>query len=155
MNGLQSEAGPCLSGQHTTAGRNRVPPAPNPPPHCPRRPAIDVHRWCQNAAPARPDGLEVASQGSLPGKRSCEWLQTMAPATYKPVWIDLSTADPVAAREFYEKVFGWNVEVNPDPQYGGYALARIDGKDVAGHRAQDDGRGTDGLVDLPGHERHR
>lgn len=58
--------------------------------------------------------------------------ETMAPATYKPVWIDLSTADPVAAREFYEKVFGWNVEVNPDPQYGGYALARIDGKDVAG-----------------------
>ena len=42
--------------------------------------------------------------------------QTMAPATYKPVWIDLSTSDPSASREFYAKVFGWNVEVNPDPQ---------------------------------------
>ena len=58
--------------------------------------------------------------------------QTMAPATYKPVWIDLSTSDPAASREFYAKVFGWNVEVNPDPQYGGYALAKVGGKDVAG-----------------------
>jgi hypothetical protein len=58
--------------------------------------------------------------------------QTAAPTTYKPVWIDLSTADPAAAREFYAKVFGWNVAVNPDPQYGGYALAKIGGKDVAG-----------------------
>ena len=58
--------------------------------------------------------------------------QTMAPATYMPVWIDLSTSDPAASREFYAKVFGWNVEVNPDPQYGGYALAKVGGKDVAG-----------------------
>jgi predicted enzyme related to lactoylglutathione lyase len=50
----------------------------------------------------------------------------------KPAWIDLGTRDPAAARDFYSKVFGWNVEVNPDPQYGGYGLAKIAGKDVAG-----------------------
>lgn len=50
----------------------------------------------------------------------------------KPVWIDLSSSDPAGSREFYSKLFGWQVEVNPDPQYGGYALARIGGKDVAG-----------------------
>jgi uncharacterized protein len=51
---------------------------------------------------------------------------------HKPVWTDLSTSDPAAARDFYTKVFGWKVEVNPDPQYGGYALAKAGGKDVAG-----------------------
>jgi uncharacterized protein len=51
---------------------------------------------------------------------------------HKPVWTDLSTSDPAAARDFYAKLFGWKVEVNPDPQYGGYALATIGGKDVAG-----------------------
>ncbi|HEY7590501.1 MAG TPA: VOC family protein [Candidatus Limnocylindrales bacterium] len=50
----------------------------------------------------------------------------------KPAWVDLATKDPDAAREFYRKVFGWDVEVNPDPQYGGYGLARVGGKDVAG-----------------------
>jgi len=50
----------------------------------------------------------------------------------KPAWIDLSSADPAASRAFYAAVFGWDIEVNQDPQYGGYALARIDGHDVAG-----------------------
>jgi uncharacterized protein len=50
----------------------------------------------------------------------------------KPAWIDLSTSDPAGAREFYAKVFGWQIEVNPDPQYGGYGMAKIGGKDVAG-----------------------
>ena len=50
----------------------------------------------------------------------------------KPAWIDLGTKDPAAARDFYSKVFGWNIEVNPDPQYGGYGLAKIGGQDVAG-----------------------
>jgi predicted enzyme related to lactoylglutathione lyase len=51
---------------------------------------------------------------------------------HKPIWTDLATSDPKAAGEFYGKVFGWKVEVNPDPQYGGYALAKVSGKDVAG-----------------------
>lgn len=50
----------------------------------------------------------------------------------KPAWIDLASKDPAASRAFYGKLFGWQIEVNPDPQYGGYALAKIDGKDVAG-----------------------
>src|SRR5229473_7020786 len=51
---------------------------------------------------------------------------------HKPVWVDLATSDAAAGRDFYSKLFGWNVEVNPDPQYGGYALAKVGGKDVAG-----------------------
>ena len=58
--------------------------------------------------------------------------EIVAAVINKPIWVDLSSSDPAAAREFYAKVFGWQMEVNSDPQYGGYALARIDGKDVAG-----------------------
>jgi predicted enzyme related to lactoylglutathione lyase len=50
----------------------------------------------------------------------------------KPVWIDLATKDSKQSQDFYGKLFGWNVEVNPDPQYGGYGLAKQGGKDVAG-----------------------
>jgi uncharacterized protein len=57
---------------------------------------------------------------------------TVTTAANKPTWVDLAAKDPAAARDFYTKVFGWDVEVNPDPQYGGYALARVAGRDVAG-----------------------
>ena len=50
----------------------------------------------------------------------------------KPAWVDLASADAEASRNFYSKLFGWQVEVNPDPQYGGYGLARTGGKDAAG-----------------------
>src|SRR5260370_32541791 len=50
----------------------------------------------------------------------------------KPIWLDLSSSDAAASRDFYSKLFGWKLEVNPDPQYGGYALGKIGGKDVAG-----------------------
>jgi uncharacterized protein len=50
----------------------------------------------------------------------------------KPVWVDLGTTDTAGAREFYSALFGWNIEVSPDPEYGGYGRATIDGKDVAG-----------------------
>lgn len=49
-----------------------------------------------------------------------------------PVWIDLSSTDPAAARNFYAKLFGWKAEPEKDPNAGGYAIARLDGKDVAG-----------------------
>jgi predicted enzyme related to lactoylglutathione lyase len=58
--------------------------------------------------------------------------ETVAVVPSKPVWIELSSSDPTASRAFYSRLFGWNVEVSPDPTYGGYALARIGGKDVAG-----------------------
>jgi uncharacterized protein len=50
----------------------------------------------------------------------------------KPAWVDLAAKDPEAARDFYSKVLGWTFEVNPDPQYGGYALAKVGGSDAAG-----------------------
>jgi predicted enzyme related to lactoylglutathione lyase len=50
----------------------------------------------------------------------------------KPARVQLATKDPAAARDFYSKLFGWDIEVNPDPQYGGYGRAKHEGKDVAG-----------------------
>lgn len=50
----------------------------------------------------------------------------------KLAWVDLATKDPAGARDFYSKLFGWDIEVNPDPQYGGYGIARVGGQDVAG-----------------------
>jgi predicted enzyme related to lactoylglutathione lyase len=52
--------------------------------------------------------------------------------TDRPSWVDLSSTDAAGSRDFYARLFGWQIEVSPDPQYGGYALCRIDGRDVAG-----------------------
>lgn len=49
-----------------------------------------------------------------------------------PAWIDLGSTDPVKAREFYTKLFGWKAEPEKDPAAGGYAMARFGDKDVAG-----------------------
>ena len=57
---------------------------------------------------------------------------TMASVASKPIWVDLSSSDPAASRDFYRSLFGWEVEVSPDPQYGGYSVAKLGGKDVAG-----------------------
>jgi predicted enzyme related to lactoylglutathione lyase len=58
--------------------------------------------------------------------------ETKTAVETKPVWVDLSSSDPGGSRDFYSKLFGWKVEVNPDPQYGGYAMAKVGGKDAAG-----------------------
>src|SRR5687767_13429327 len=58
--------------------------------------------------------------------------ETTTRLTNKPAWIDLATSDAEASRAFYAKLFGWQWEVNPDLQYGGYGLAKIGGKDAAG-----------------------
>ena len=50
----------------------------------------------------------------------------------KPTWIDLASDDAAASRDFYSKLFGWKIEVDPDPQYGGYGMAEVGGKRVAG-----------------------
>src|SRR3989475_3438733 len=50
----------------------------------------------------------------------------------KPAWVDLSTSDAAGAREFYSKLFGWKIEVNPDPQYGGYGMGEVCGKQGGG-----------------------
>ena len=57
---------------------------------------------------------------------------TKTSVTHAPIWLDLSSSNPDGARKFYSDVFGWKAEVNPDPQYGGYAVATLNGKDVAG-----------------------
>jgi predicted enzyme related to lactoylglutathione lyase len=56
----------------------------------------------------------------------------------RPAWVELATDDPAAAREFYSKLLGWDVVVSDDPQYGGYAMARLadDEGDVAGITAK-------------------
>ena len=58
--------------------------------------------------------------------------ETKTAIANKPTWVDLATSDAAAARDFYSKVFGWKIEVNPDPQYGGYGMAEVGGKRVAG-----------------------
>ncbi len=48
-----------------------------------------------------------------------------------PSWVDLSTDDLPKARAFYGSLFGWDVPEGP-PEAGGYTLAAIGGKPVAG-----------------------
>ncbi len=51
--------------------------------------------------------------------------------TNAPAWVDLSSKDADASRDYYAKLFGWKVEI-AGPDAGGYALAKLGGKDVAG-----------------------
>jgi predicted enzyme related to lactoylglutathione lyase len=48
-----------------------------------------------------------------------------------PSWVDLSTPDPAKASQFYSTLFGWDIQAGP-PEAGGYALAQLRGKPVAG-----------------------
>ena len=38
----------------------------------------------------------------------------------KPAWVDMSSHDAAASRDFYAKVFGWNVELNPTSTRGSW-----------------------------------
>jgi uncharacterized protein len=58
--------------------------------------------------------------------------QVATALTNKPAWVDLATTDADAARHFYAKLFGWSLEVSDDPQYGGYATAKLNDQSVAG-----------------------
>jgi predicted enzyme related to lactoylglutathione lyase len=58
--------------------------------------------------------------------------QATATRINRPAWVDLAATDAAAERDYYTKLFGWQIEVNPDPQYGGYGLARVGGEDAAG-----------------------
>ena len=58
--------------------------------------------------------------------------QATMTAIGRPVWVDLSSKDAEASRNFYSKLFGWQIDINPDPQYAGYGRATVGGKDVAG-----------------------
>ena len=84
-------------------------------------PQAAVQRRAAHPGPGRSDTAEIgAAADSKPA-----WAG-------KPIWVDLSSGDPEGSRAFYARHFGWHVEVNPDPQYGGYALATIGGQRVAG-----------------------
>ena len=54
-------------------------------------------------------------------------MQTMISLKNRPAWVDLATSDAEAARKFYSQLFGWDMEVSEDPQYGGYATAKVPG----------------------------
>ena len=58
--------------------------------------------------------------------------QAMSTLVNEPAWVDLSSSDAQASRDFYTGLFGWKADVNPDPQYGGYAMAKLGDHDVAG-----------------------
>jgi predicted enzyme related to lactoylglutathione lyase len=53
-----------------------------------------------------------------------------APGT--PSWVDLGVPDTAKAIEFYGALFGWNGEIDPRPEAGGYGMFTLDGKNVAG-----------------------
>lgn len=48
-----------------------------------------------------------------------------------PCWTDLTVPDVQRAIEFYSDVLQWQF-TEPDPEYGGYATASVNGKAVAG-----------------------
>jgi hypothetical protein len=48
-----------------------------------------------------------------------------------PCWVDLGTGDIPKAISFYSSQFGWDVQQGP-PEAGGYSMARLDGRNVAG-----------------------
>jgi predicted enzyme related to lactoylglutathione lyase len=56
----------------------------------------------------------------------------------RPRWVDLATDDPQGAQQFYGQLFGWQMEVSDDPQYGGYAIGNLDGRGAAGIGSKQD-----------------
>lgn len=48
-----------------------------------------------------------------------------------PCWVDLGTSDIRKAISFYSGQFGWDVRQG-GPEAGGYSMAQLDGKNVAG-----------------------
>jgi predicted enzyme related to lactoylglutathione lyase len=48
-----------------------------------------------------------------------------------PCWVDLGTGDIGQAISFYSSQFGWDIEQG-GPDVGGYSLAKLDGRNVAG-----------------------
>jgi uncharacterized protein len=50
----------------------------------------------------------------------------------EPGWIDLASSDPAASHTFYATLFGWSVDVVPDPEAGGYGMFKLGDKEVGG-----------------------
>jgi predicted enzyme related to lactoylglutathione lyase len=48
-----------------------------------------------------------------------------------PCWVDLGTSDIRQSNRFYASLFGWDIQEGP-PEAGGYSMARLDDRNVAG-----------------------
>jgi hypothetical protein len=48
-----------------------------------------------------------------------------------PCWVDVSTPDIEATREFYGALFGWTFHPDPRPEAGGYAVFALGGRRAA------------------------
>lgn len=49
-----------------------------------------------------------------------------------PCWVDLAVTDVPAALAFYSAVLGWDFREDTTGEYGGYAIAQVDGVAAAG-----------------------
>ncbi len=49
-----------------------------------------------------------------------------------PCWVDAQLDDLDKGQEFYAALFGWTFETSDDERYGGYRVASLDGRTVAG-----------------------
>jgi predicted enzyme related to lactoylglutathione lyase len=49
-----------------------------------------------------------------------------------PSWIDLGSPDPDASAAFYSALFGWDIGEAGGPETGGYRMATLKGRPVAG-----------------------
>jgi predicted enzyme related to lactoylglutathione lyase len=47
-----------------------------------------------------------------------------------PLWVDVSSPDMDRTRAFYSGLFGWEAQVIPDPEAGGYTFFTLDGQSV-------------------------
>jgi len=63
-------------------------------------------------------------------------------------WVDLSTSDVEAAREFYTGMFGWDGTDVPTPMGPVYTMFRIDGRLVAGMGPQPPGMAAAGVPSM-------
>lgn len=62
-----------------------------------------------------------------------------------PSWVDLTTTDAEAAKNFYGKLFGWEWEASDMPQGGTYWTATLGGRRTAGLSAQQPAMANQGI----------
>ena len=57
-----------------------------------------------------------------------------------PCWVDVTSPDLDKTIEFYEGLFGWEADQDPQPEAGGYTMFKLKGKYVAaGSPPQEEG----------------